>query len=182
MSEIGNNVYLILEIVKSDKSGVAYNLFMRASKPFNQFIKAHQSIGAEIRDSVLEYNEHPCLCDGRARTWWFRGVLHRIDGPARQHLCQNGWEEWYYEGNIHRVGGAATTDKFKMQWVQNNVLHREDGPAKVYLDWGGPDPSKVRSSHYYIKGARYSNRNAYYARHIPRRPPSERIKNRQNPY
>lgn len=46
MSEIGNNVYLVLEIVRADKSGVAYNLFMRASKAFNQFIKSNNGLGA----------------------------------------------------------------------------------------------------------------------------------------
>jgi hypothetical protein len=173
MTEIGNNVYLILEIVRADKSGVAYNLFMRASKPFNQFIKAHQSIGAEIRDSFLSQIKGICANNGQTRSWWHRNKLHRIDGPAREHTCPNGWEEWYYRGLLHRAGGPAATDSFKRTWFQNGLLHREDGPARVYAHG---------AKHYFINGVLYANRSAYYARHIPRRPRSERIKNRQNPY
>jgi hypothetical protein len=113
MSEIGNNVYLLVEIVRADKSAVAYNLFMRASKPFYEFIAKNPRLGAELRDSFL----------WRGRVEWdqsteyrFRGELHRIDGPAlierRLHMnSPSGYStyalRWYHLGRLHRVGGPA---------------------------------------------------------------------------
>jgi hypothetical protein len=111
--EVGANVYLLYEIVKHDKSGVAYNLFMRASKKFYEFIAKNPRMGAQLRDSFLR----------RTRVEWdqsteyrFRGYLHRIDGPAlierRLHMnSPSGYStyalRWYHFGRLHRVGGPA---------------------------------------------------------------------------
>lgn len=97
MSEIGNNVYLILEIVKVDKSGLAYNLFMRASKPFYEFITKNKAIGAQIRDSFLAV-EH---WNSGSIVYKYRGECHRIDGPA--FIRPKVRESWFYMGRLHRT-------------------------------------------------------------------------------
>ena len=97
MSEIGNNVYLILEIVKVDKSGLAYNLFTRASKPFYEFITKNKAIGAQIRDSFLAV-EH---WNSGSIVYKYRGECHRIDGPA--FIRPKVRESWLYMGHLHRT-------------------------------------------------------------------------------
>ncbi len=49
-----------------------------------------------------------CICNNNFKIWTLRGVTHREDGPAVEH-----------------VNGDKT-------WMQNGVWHREDGPA---LEW-----------------------------------------------
>jgi hypothetical protein len=55
-----------------------------------------------------------------AKAWYFNGVLHRADGPAR--VWPSGTKEWYLNGKRHRVDGPARVwPNGSKQWWLNNV-------------------------------------------------------------
>jgi hypothetical protein len=65
---------------------------------------------------------------------WYndKGELHRLDGPAIEHV--DGSKSWWLNGKHHRLDGPAIeyTDGSKSWWVEGE-LHRLDGPA---CEWG----------------------------------------------
>lgn len=70
------------------------------------------------------------------RAWWWRGVYHRVDGPAYisdvgPHESCGPCYEWYNYGNLHRDGGPAVVTQCKSQWWCHGVQHRTDGPAVI---------------------------------------------------
>jgi len=79
--------------------------------------------------------------DGRIE-YYFRGVLHRIGGPAI--ITKEGEEVWYKNGKLHREDGPAVIYeppsgvRFQ-EWRIDGKLHREDGPAIIksngYKKW-----------------------------------------------
>jgi len=65
--------------------------------------------------------------------WYWRGQLHRDDGPAVEYV--NGTKAWWRNGQRHREDGpafeGANGDK---EWWRNGLLHRDDGPACEWAD------------------------------------------------
>ena len=66
-----------------------------------------------------------------SKGWWRNGKRHRDDGPAVEYA--NGDKEWWRNGEPHRDDGPAIehVDGYKA-WYRNGLLHREDGPA---VEW-----------------------------------------------
>ena len=60
--------------------------------------------------------------------WFWRGLLHRDDGPAIEYVDGSKW--WCRNGKLHREDGPAVErvngDK---RWYRDGLLHRDDGPA-----------------------------------------------------
>jgi hypothetical protein len=67
------------------------------------------------------------------KEWYFKGKLHRLDGPAVEHAV--GSVEYYKNGKRHRIDGPAIehTEGTKL-WYSEGNLHRIDGPAIEYAD------------------------------------------------
>ena len=65
--------------------------------------------------------------------WYWKGQLHREDGPAVE--WANGSKWWCRNGELHREDGPAIecVDGFK-SWYRNGLRHREDGPACEWAD------------------------------------------------
>lgn len=80
--------------------------------------------------------------------WFWRGKLHRQNGPAIvkrfKNIYKNAYineelilqEFWYNDGELHREGGPAVTckdDGIKMMWYRHGLCHRdkEEGPAVI---------------------------------------------------
>lgn len=63
--------------------------------------------------------------------WRADGVLHRVGGPAIEHL--DGSSFWYINGELHRDGGpAVVAADVREEWFQRGRRHRVDGPA---IEW-----------------------------------------------
>lgn len=84
-----NNVYILLELARADKTGVVYEKLMVASKPFYLFITANRGLGIELRESFLTMTQTVrvnWLEPGATTTQvvWrnYKGHLHRKDGYA----------------------------------------------------------------------------------------------------
>jgi hypothetical protein len=54
--------------------------------------------------------------------WYWRGQLHREDGPAIEH--SDGYKAWYRKGKLHRVDGPAVenTDGSKEWWLNGREV------------------------------------------------------------
>jgi hypothetical protein len=66
-------------------------------------------------------------CESDRRVWWVNkeGLLHRLDGPARE--WTDGSKEWWVNGKQHRLGGPAavwSSDR-KQWWVVGQRLTQE---------------------------------------------------------
>lgn len=103
------------------------------------------------------------LADGTEewwKEWWVDGEYHREDGPAIERT--DGSKEWYFKGVLHRIGGPAlegireewwvegveyTEEEYKKkypicttletgtkEWRLGERLHRVGGPAVEYLN------------------------------------------------
>jgi hypothetical protein len=68
-----------------------------------------------------------------SKGWWRNGKRHRDDGPAVEYA--NGDKEWWRNGEPHRDDGPAIehVDGYKA-WYRNGQRHRDDGPAVEYAD------------------------------------------------
>lgn len=95
----------------------------------------------------------------------FKGVYHRLDGPAYTAWYENGQktvEIYYLKGIFHRIGGPARSswniygEQLAVFYYVNNHLHREDGPACVYYDRLLKN-IKIDKS-FYLNGVRYNVR------------------------
>jgi len=65
--------------------------------------------------------------------WYQNGKLHRIDGPAVEHI--NGDKFWYSNGRVHRTDGPAMEyANGGKYWYLNGERHRLDGPAFKHSD------------------------------------------------
>ena len=68
-----------------------------------------------------------------SKEWYRNGLLHRDDGPAIEWASGDKW--WFKDGLCHRDGGpafeGANGDK---EWYRNGQLHRDDGPAVEFAD------------------------------------------------
>tara|TARA_R110000868_G_scaffold9620_1_gene47508 strand:- start:17716 stop:18168 length:453 start_codon:yes stop_codon:yes gene_type:complete len=66
--------------------------------------------------------------NGAYERWWCNGLLHRLDGPAR--IYSNGSRQWYVDGVCHREGKPAFEGcSGHNEWWYKGKLHRLDGPA-----------------------------------------------------
>ena len=86
--------------------------------------------------------EHP----NGTKEWYASGQRHREDGPAVE--CADGTRIWYVNGERHREDGPAVADGHKEWWL-NGSLHRIDGPAIEYPDG---------KSEYWYRGERISKK------------------------
>lgn len=71
------------------------------------------------------------------KEWRWRGVLHRIGGPAVEK--NNGDIAYYFNGKVHRTDGPAVicADGTKGYFL-NGLMHNEEGPALIHgelKDW-----------------------------------------------
>ncbi len=78
-----------------------------------------------------------------SRESWSRGKLHRLDGPALEHVghlriwvpynqvdLSGPVELWFRRGHLHRDDGPAIEDdQGSTLWFRDGKLHRDDGPA-----------------------------------------------------
>jgi len=90
---------------------------------------------------------HRTLCTLRAMVWGYKGMLHRVNGPAidcgdmcpacpskfRMHYTFYN-EEWYYLDKLHRLGSPALIRRWRNGyfyniWYEHGKCHRVDGPA-----------------------------------------------------
>lgn len=63
------------------------------------------------------------------------GKPHRLFGPSYI-STQHDVEIWYKDGVIHREDGPAIRHKCNQVWIKDGLLHRLDGPA--IIDLAGP--------------------------------------------
>ena len=65
--------------------------------------------------------------------WYWRGQLHREDGPAVE--WADGSKVWYRNGQCHREDGPAVEyTSGSKAWYRNGLRHRDDGPAVEWAD------------------------------------------------
>lgn len=68
-----------------------------------------------------------------ASVWYFRGKIHRIDGPAV--IYPDMTEEWWLDDKLHRDDGPAEIrDDGTCVWRLYGIIHRDGGPAVEYSD------------------------------------------------
>jgi hypothetical protein len=76
--------------------------------------------------------------DGRYRTYfWYRyGELHRVGGPALDQIFSDGTfrRSWVYKGLLHREDGPAQEGSKYKYWYYHGLIHRVDGPATIVDD------------------------------------------------
>ena len=61
---------------------------------------------------------------GRHKEYWFKGLRHRIDGPAIEYA--SGDKYWYINGELHREDGPAIEDaNGDKYWFINGELLTE---------------------------------------------------------
>ena len=67
----------------------------------------------------MESSDSSCITSAFGdKHWWLNGKLHRVDGPAVEHV--NGTKEWHLNGKLHRPDGPAIEcGKGKKQWWLN---------------------------------------------------------------
>jgi hypothetical protein len=69
----------------------------------------------------------------RDKCWYFKGNLHRVDGPAVEY--HNGDREWYFNDKQHRDDGPAFEgSNGDREWWIHGYRHRRDGPAVEWAD------------------------------------------------
>ena len=85
-------------------------------------------------DGPSEIHPDGSLC------WRKNGKLHRTDGPALENEITI---EYYYFGLKHRIDGPARIYKKNKteEWYLGGQLHREDGPAVIYFDEYSNEPT-----------------------------------------
>jgi hypothetical protein len=59
------------------------------------------------------------------------GKLHREDGPAI--VWDDGDKFWYYKGMRHRIGGPASETLSILEWIRMNKRHRLNAPAVKFI-------------------------------------------------
>ncbi len=64
--------------------------------------------------------------------------LHREGGPAFCETSSNDndyfLKKWFYKGELHRLDGPAIETSLASFWYKRGKLHREDGPAIIHAD------------------------------------------------
>ena len=60
------------------------------------------------------------------KEWYFKGKLHREDGPAR--VFADGSKEWWINGKRHREDGPALdyANGYKSWWINGKELTEEE--------------------------------------------------------
>jgi hypothetical protein len=75
-------------------------------------------------------NDSQLIEDSLTKQWYKRSWLHRLDGPAYEHI--NGEKVWYFEGKFHcETGPAIIRSNGDLEWYRYGLRHREDGPALI---------------------------------------------------
>jgi len=72
----------------------------------------------------------------KVRKWFFRGMIHRTDGPAVIFTDPSGKifrQEWWIKDQIHRISAPAVIEvdadgNVYEEWWLNNQLYRKEGP------------------------------------------------------
>ena len=83
-------------------------------------------------DGVYHREDGPAIITPDAKEWWYRGIRHRIVGPAIEYT--NGDREWFVDGKRHRLSGPAVIKNNRKEWWQNNIKTRKDGPHVITAD------------------------------------------------
>lgn len=96
-----NNLYILLELARWDRTGRLLQTLVCASKPLYAYLRQNKVVLAELRDSWLTI----IVTEGATGYYDWCQRLHRLDGPAV----------------IDRVCGKI--------WFSHGVPHRADGPA-----------------------------------------------------
>ena len=70
--------------------------------------------------------------------WFLNGKLHRVDGPAIEHV--NGYKYWFLNGELHRTDGPAIEfpNGYKEWWfngIRANPLFFEIPNCEKYIDY-----------------------------------------------
>jgi hypothetical protein len=106
--------------------------------------------------NIAKMKSYVVISNNGTKRWWFKGLLHREDGPAIEWFdggkdwyylgikhrengpaseCASGSKAWYIYGKRHRINGPAyesgNGNKF---WFIEGHLHRLDGPAGEIVD------------------------------------------------
>jgi hypothetical protein len=99
-----NNLYILIELARWDRSGRLLQTLTCASKPLFTFFKKNKSALAALRDSWLTVvNTGTAI---RYYDWCWR--LHRLDGPASEDAeCGSNW---FDRGVPHRADGIAHSE------------------------------------------------------------------------
>jgi hypothetical protein len=117
-----NNVYLLLELARWDRSGRVLQTLMCASKPLYLYLKQNKNVCAALRDSWLTVKK--TSTSTRYYDWDWR--LHRLDGPASIDDCG---EIWFCRGAPHRADGPAHS--LTNTWVHHGLVLYTDQPVDV---------------------------------------------------
>lgn len=107
-------------------NGVRYT-----EKQFDDYMKSKAMNFADTPHNFVKV--HRCKYDNGEilREYTLDGKLHRIDGPAKEHV--NGEKYWYQNGKLHRdplTGPAIEYSKGDFEYYVNGKRHRVDGPAR----------------------------------------------------
>lgn len=99
-----DNVYILLELARWDRSGRLLQTLTCASKPLSAFLKINKNVLAALRDSWLTAVTTAFAV--RYYDWCWR--LHRLDGPAS--IDNSCGSIWFARGVPHRADGFAHSD------------------------------------------------------------------------
>lgn len=124
-----NNVYILLEIARWDRTGEVLQLLVYASKALYLFLKANRGALVRLRDSWLTMR---VKSDAVVvyRDW--RGRIHRRDGPAVS--CRVRGDYWLCHGFPHRGDGLPAhtdpldsirelTDRHSLWFWKGQIFH-----------------------------------------------------------
>lgn len=115
-SQTMNNLYILIELARWDRSGRLLQTLTCASKPLYTFFKKNKSALAALRDSWLTVIKAGAFI--RYYDWCWR--LHRLDGPASEDAeCGS---IWFARDVPHRADGIAH-DRTNAWIQQGRVLY-----------------------------------------------------------
>jgi hypothetical protein len=108
-----NNVYLLLELARWDRSGRVLQTLTCASKPLYLYLKRNKNVCAALRDSWLFVQK---TSTSTYYDWCLR--LHRLDGQAV--IDDNCGEIWFCRGAPHRADGPAHS--LTNTWIHHGLV------------------------------------------------------------
>ena len=118
---------------KSPKSTIGYthiaSIVCKLNEPFTESMDPDEL--EALATSVI--GPQPVTDKKGTVRWYWRGQLHREDGPASEYV--NGSKGWWRNGKRHRdVGPAVEYANGDKEWWRNGEPHRDDGPAIEHVD------------------------------------------------
>ena len=164
----------MLDFEWEDEDVIEDEFPQKPSKP-NVIVTYMGSVIHGYRNSKGELIPHkddgPAYISSRVEEWYFNGLQHNLDAPAKVFSLETpGLEEiWYSNGERHRVDGPAIIRQTgEVRWMFNGVLHRKDGPAVIEIEkqewWqygkrhreDGPAVIRGEFQEYWVRGIRIS--------------------------